>query len=91
MRKEIIDQNHWFVRIRRYMALTASVMLLFNHFMLFFIKIERITAMKEPILAFYICCMSVIFLYVISVIVQDTKVFPHIVEITKKYIDKKIN
>lgn len=91
MRKEIIEQNHWFVRIRRYMALTAWIMLLFNHFIQFFINIERTKAMKETMLAFYICCMVVILLYVISVIIQDTKVLPHIVEITKKYIDKKIN
>lgn len=91
MRKELIDQNHWFVRIRRYMALTAWIMLIFTHFTLFFVEIARIKAMEKETLWFYICCVIVILLYVISVIVQDTKVFPHIVEITKKYIDKKIN
>jgi hypothetical protein len=66
-------------------------MLIFNHFIQFFINIERIKAMEKTMLAFYVCCVIVILLYVISVIVQDTKVFPHILEITKKIIDKNIN
>ena len=88
MKQEIIKQNHQFVRIRRYMAITAGIMLIFNHFIQFFIEIERIKAMEKTMLAFYICCVIVIMFYIISVIIQDTKVLPNIIEISKNLISK---